>query len=94
MLPDFTSTHRGRPWHHAGHRILYPFQDAAREEWCRSCQLATRPAQEVRFEGRVYAYKRWCRRCGTVTSHGVYNQEFNAALGARALAWATSPEEA
>lgn len=93
MLPDFTSTIRARPWHHAGHRILRPFQDAGGEEWCSACQMYVYPQQEGRFEERVYAYKRWCQRCGGVTNYGVYNQNLNPEIGLRAAAWAQTPEE-
>lgn len=94
--PDF------RAWHHVGHRILRPFADQQGKNaegelrktgfclWCREYGTGIDMAAA---EGRVYAIKKVCRRCGGVIDFAIYNQGLDPALQARALAWAKRPEE-
>lgn len=93
MLPDFTTTSRAKPWHHVGHRTLRPFTQPSGQPWCTACQQHVDTEREARFESTVYAHKEWCKRCGAVVSHGVYNQAHDPAVGRRAMQWAQTPEE-
>lgn len=100
-MPDWLTTHRSRPWHHVGHRVLRPFADAEGKDrlgeerkvgYCLRCMEYGTGQREGRFEGSVYAFKEWCRRCGSILQFGVYNQSGDASAAERARQWATTRE--
>ena len=94
-MPDWLTTHRSRPWHHVGHRILRPFADPEAPynvAFCLRCTSYVEANKEGRFEGSVYALKETCKGCGCVIRYAVYNQSYDTDLGRRATEWATTRE--
>lgn len=82
----------GIPWHHVGHRVLHHPVVAIGDVYCLHCKEWDSGAEEARYEGKVYAKKQWCRKCGTVIAYSVYDGGGTETQRRRAQAWATSRE--
>lgn len=62
----------GKPWHHAGHRVMgNPFSSLG-EAWCGRCREVVECDTESSSRGTVYVWSRRCPRCGAVVAWGVY----------------------
>lgn len=59
-----------------GHASANPFTargTGSRSDWCPHCKCEVTYRQESHHQGTMYAFKRWCRRCGQVISRGVFD---------------------
>jgi hypothetical protein len=62
--------------------------------WCPQCRDETDVEEQVHHQGVTYSFKRWCRRCGAVTAHGVYHNVpilSDVPLPPGTMAWVTTP---
>lgn len=71
-------------------------------EWCHVCRSEQDCDTQAHHQGNVYAYKRWCKRCGTPLKVGVYDNVPLIGDGKTmphslaqpaALEWVTTPEQ-
>lgn len=84
------------PWYHQGPTSTSnPFSSLG-TDWCPRCKMECEADMHAHHDPNTntFAYKKWCCRCGTIISCGIYNQVCmmtQRPLPAVAFAWAFAP---
>lgn len=86
-----------------GHASATPFSSTSHGhfgslglEWCTRCRMVVDCDTEAKHQNGVYAWKRWCLRCGKVVTWGHYNAPLlqpDHPLMRRSIEWVTDPEK-
>lgn len=64
-------------------------------EWCPRCKTEVDCDTQAIHSGTIYAFKRWCLRCGKVIKSGLYDTVplIGQPLPQAALEWSIKPEQ-
>lgn len=80
----------------AGISSATPFKSMGMD-WCPTCKRECECDTASHHNGTIYAYKRWCTRCGRVLLYGVYDNVpligLTRPLPPAALEWVTEPAQ-